>query len=377
LKGRALFVCNDAVYFTAHRSHIAHRLLREGWEVHVAAGGDFSQLSSAFIRHHVEVERRYFSFRSDLLLFLRIRSLLAETEPQIVHLITMKPVAAGTAALLMSSGPWAKTPRVLLTFPGLGRLFDDQIGAYFIPRMIVCLILKTLFRSRNCHATFENSDDRDLFVRLKILENRQTTVLSGAGVELAEYRATRARKKAFRVLWASRLVRGKGVTEFVQAARLAQSAEDEIEFLIAGYSDPGHVDNIPDAEIEDLVRDGSVRFLGHVTDMPGLLASVDALCLPSSYMEGLPRILVEAAAASLPLIASDVPGCRQIVQDGVNGIILPDNSAESIYHAVKRLARDRALANQMGAAAQRRVYDGGFDIGSIQDQLLEIYLADR
>lgn len=377
MKGRALFVCNDATYFTAHRSHIAHRLLREGWDVHVAAGGDFSQLGSAFERHYLEVERRYFSLRSDLLLFLSIRSLLAETKPQIVHLITMKPIAAGAAVLLTSSRPWAKSPRILLTFPGLGRLFDDRIWAYYIPRMVVCHILKALFRNRNCHATFENSDDRDLFVRLKILEHRQSTVLSGAGVELADFRAARSQEKAFRVLWASRLVRGKGLAEFVQAARTARATGGEIEFLVAGYADPGHVDNIPASEIEDLIRDGAVRYLGRVQDMPELLASVDVVCLPSSYMEGLPRILIEAAAASLPLIASDVPGCRQIVEDGLTGIILPDNSPESIYRAVKRLAEDRGLATQMGSAALRKVYADGFDIGSIQDRMLEIYLGDQ
>lgn len=373
---RILYVCNDADYFSAHRAHLARRLNAEGWDVHVACGGDLSALGAEFTIHPLDVERRHFSPRRDLTLVGRLRSLIRALKPEVVHLITMKPIVFAAAAALLVGRRSRVSTRFVATFPGLGRVFEDR-GAYArAQRAVVGSFLKLLFSKPGAHATFENRADRDRLVSAGILQAGQAVVLPGAGLDLSRFSRRGGSPDRFSVLWASRLVRGKGLTQFAEAARMAHANGDAIDFIACGQADPGHADNLPQAEIEAIASHLSLRFLGHVKDMPDLLASVDAICLPSSYREGLPRLLIEAAASSLPMIASDVPGCREIVEDGVNGIILPDTSALSIYRAVRRLAGDRAEARRMGEEARVTVHRNGYDERLIQDRTIELYNKD-
>lgn len=371
---RIIFFCNDAAYFTAHRAHVARRLVDEGWEVHVASGGEISALDSSFGTYAMDVERRRFSLCRDLLLTWRIAGLIRKLQPDVVHLITMKPIVFGAIAMAVARfDKKGKPTRTIATFPGLGRAFENCGLLAGVQRSIVSLTLCWLFRQPGTAATFENGVDRDKLVGAGIVSRGQTTVLAGAGLDLASFWRSAKPRKRFAVLWASRLVRGKGLAQFATAARMAYESGDAIDFLAAGQPDPGHPDNFSDSELAKIRDTPGLRFLGHIRLMPELLASVNAVCLPTSYIEGLPRILIEAAAASLPMIASDVPGCREIVKDGANGILLTDLSSASILKAVRRLANNRELAERMGRAARITVLNNGFDQRIVQDMIIELY----
>jgi glycosyltransferase involved in cell wall biosynthesis len=173
------------------------------------------------------------------------------------------------------------------------------------------------------------------------------------------------------VLLPARLLWDKGIAEYVDAARQLGSQGCNIEFLLAGDPDPGNPAAVPLSDVRRWVDEGLVHWLGHVDDMPGLFASVDAVVLPS-YREGLPKGLIEAAACGLPLVTTDVPGCREVVADGVDGLLVPPRSAGALAQAIARLQDDPALARRLGEAARRKALEH-FDESIVIDRTMAVY----
>ena len=158
------------------------------------------------------------------------------------------------------------------------------------------------------------------------------------------------------MLLAARLLWDKGLAEFVDAARRLHGEGRAIDFLLAGDPDPGNPAAVPEATVHGWVTEGLLQWLGHVDDMPALFASVDVVVLPS-YREGLPKGLIEAGACALPLVTTDVPGCREVVTDGVDGLLVPVRDAGALATAIARLHDDPVLAARLGAAARQRALD--------------------
>lgn len=376
MKPRILYVCNDSFYFAQHRAHVARRMLGEGWQVDLAVGGDLTHVPAGIAAHALTMDRLRFTPTGDWRLSRQIRRVIVELRPDIVHFITMKPIVFGALGLLFPKlPPVARPKRIVATFPGLGRAFENNSMKGAIQRAIVVQTLRRLFRSLPAVATFENASDMETLRRSGILLSEQGHVLKGAGLDLEQFAAPpRKDEGKFRVLWASRLIHGKGLAEYIEAARLARAqGATKVEFLVAGYRDPGHEDSISAGETEKLRTEPAIRFLGHVTDMAALLRSVDTLVLPSRYNEGLPRSLIEAAASALPTIASDNAGCRAVVLDDVTGLILPEVSAEAIWNAVSALATNPEKAREMGAAASHHIRTNGFSENAVQEAFLSSY----
>ena len=175
-----------------------------------------------------------------------------------------------------------------------------------------------------------------------------------------------------RALLPARLIWDKGLAELIEAARLLRAEGQPIHLLLAGNPDPGNPAAVPEATVRDWVAEGLVEWLGHVEDMPALFRSVDLVVLPTWYGEGLPKGLIEAAACGLPLVTTDMPGCREVVTDGVEGLLVPPRDAKALAVAIGRLAEDPALRARMGKAARAKAL-AQFDERIVIGQTLEVY----
>ena len=174
-----------------------------------------------------------------------------------------------------------------------------------------------------------------------------------------------------RVLLAARLLWDKGLAEYVEAARRLRGEGRAIEFLLAGDPDPGNPAAVPESTVRGWADEGVLQWLGHVDDMAGLFASVDVVVLPS-YREGLPKGLIEAAACALPLVTTDVPGCREVVSDGVDGLLVPVRDAAALAAAIARLHDDPELAARLGKAARAKAL-AEFDEQIVIARTLAVY----
>ena len=333
------------------------------------------------------VERRGMNPVRELAAVWRLAKIYRAERPDLVHHFTMKPIIYGTlaahspATLRAPTRPgWDKSdgrrPCIINTLSGLGFLFSDQRLARML-RVVLLPALRYCLRSRDAWTVVLNPEDELACVRLGLCDvERLTTMRSHMGVDVSAFCPDGRSGKAERphvaiVLMACRLLWDKGVAEFVEAARLLRRAGLATEFWLAGAPDPGNPRCIPQKVVEEWAREGVIRWLGHREDMPELLRQADIAVLPS-YHEGLPRFLLEAAATGLPLVATDIPGCRPIVKDGENGFLVPARDAAALAASVARLVCDPLLRGRMGKAS-RELAEREFAESVVLEQWVNLY----
>lgn len=365
---KVLIVCNDTAYFLRHRRRLADVLCELGHEVTVMAGGPTQGLEpdAGWRFEHLPIERFRLNPVADMALALRTLRHLLGRRPDAVQLITLKPAVFGGLAAFLCRRFGAGPHRVVVTIAGLGRLMSPQSTmdgrAARLSRYAVERIVRLLATDGRFVFTFETQHDRMTWVDKGLLPAVRSVAVAGAGVDQKIFypAAVRCAGAPVRVLFASRLLRSKGLDAFLTAARNLRGRTD-IEFVVAGMAETSDPDGYAE---QDLRNDDTIRFLGAVDDMAGLLRTVDIVCLPTRYGEGIPRILIEAAATGLASIASAIDGCREIVTDGETGFLVAatpvTTAAQEIEEAILRYAADRKLMRRHGDAALSRFRNGGF-----------------
>jgi glycosyltransferase involved in cell wall biosynthesis len=217
----------------------------------------------------------------------------------------------------------------------------------------------------------QHSDD-GVALRAANLGEAQTDVIRGSGVEMDRYVPTPEPTGAPVVLLASRMLWDKGVGDFVAAAQRLRAQGLEARFALAGSSDPGNPSTIPLRQLEAWHAGGTVEWWGQCDDMPATFASTHVVVLPSSYGEGVPRVLIEAAACARPIVATDVPGCREIARHGDNGLLVPLGNVPALADAMRRLIEDPAERRRMGARS-REIAEGEFSLEQVARETLAVY----
>ena len=282
----------------------------------------------------------------DLGLLLRYRRALARIRPDAFLGYTAKPNVYGSLAARSLGIP------VVNNVSGL--------GTAFIRRGLLTRIVKRLYRLAfrgSATVFFQNPEDLDLFVRERIVRPQKSALLPGSGIDLARFAPQEkpAEEDGFAFLLVARLLWDKGVGEYVEAARQVRRTHPDVRFRMLGFLDAANRRAVPRAEVERWIAEGVVDYLGEADDVRPFIAAADCVVLPS-YREGLPRVLLEAAAMARPVIATDVPGCRHVAEEGVNGFLCAVSDAASLADAMRRmlaLAPERRAA--MGAAGRARI----------------------
>ncbi len=351
-------------------------------EFEMVAAGTASELqgrfSAAGFRYHVVPLHRTVNPLADLVSIGSIRRLCRTLQPDIVHTFDAKPGVWGRLA-----ARWAGVPVVIGTIPGLGSLYTND---RFSTRLIRS-IYQPLQRWA-CHVSdltiFQNRDDARQFVAAGVVAEEKTTIIPGSGVSTGLYSRDRvsaaARLDVARelgigpeeivVTMVSRVIRTKGVLEFMAAAREMRERSLPVRFLLIGPSDDESLERLDAAELERLKQ--VVTWPGPRRDIPAVLAVSDISVLPSAYREGIPRVLLEAASMGLPLVTTDSPGCNEVVEDGVNGFLVPPRDAAALGRAILRLVEEPELRRRFGEASRRRAVER-FDLSLIVEQTRSVY----
>ncbi len=295
-----------------------------------------------------------------------LRQIYRQEQFAAVQHFTAKPILYGAVA---ATG--LHVPVVINTFTGLGFLFSDDPRAAVL-RLVVFPLVRRLLRRPEMVTVVQNPGDSEHLAAAGLVPPRQLRLIAGSGVDLERFAPRDAAEPAIPlVLLAARLLRDKGIGEFVEAARALRRAGVQARFVVAGLADKGNPRCIPATRLAQWAEEGVVEFIGHCEDMPGLLRSAHIAVLPS-YYEGVPRFLLEAAATGLPLIASDIPGCRLVIEPGVNGFLVPPRDAGALSAAIRQLLADHELRRRMGKAS-RAVALERFDLDRIVSQYEELY----
>ena len=347
---RVLIVYNTSRYVWLFRRPLIRRLKAQGYEVHVAAPPD--QWSTRLVDeegityHQIGLDAKGMNPLRDLGAIIELFGLYRRVRPLAVLHYTIKPNIYGSMAARLAGVP------SINNITGLGAAFSKDSAILGLVRPLYRIAFARVRR-----VFFQNRDDRELFLGLGMVTEAKAGLLPGSGVDTS-YFAPRARSGAggFTFLVVARLLEEKGIADFVTAARRVKEAHPEARFLLAGDHDPSDPHMVSREELEGWLGDGSVEWLGPVEEVREAYAAADCVVLPSRYREGVPRSLLEAASMGKPLIASDSVGCREPVEEGVNGFLCHPSDPENLAGKMElMLGLGAGRLEEMGRASREKM----------------------
>jgi glycosyltransferase involved in cell wall biosynthesis len=353
---KIILFANTDWYLYNFRRTLALALLDSGHDVLLLSppGSYSKKLIELGLRWKpVPMARRSLNLFREVKFVFWLSLLMRREGAELVHGFTIKGAVYGALAARM-----ARVPFRISGIDGLGYVFaSDDFKAQLL-RPLVRVMLRLSLNGINSRLILLNRDDVAFFNRTGLVDSNLVRLIPGAGVDCKRFElgGHRVSGQPIRVLMAARLLWDKGLAEYVTAARLLKKQGRNIHFLLAGTPDAGNPKSVPVETVQSWVEDGLIDWLGHVSDMPALLSTVHVVVLPS-YREGLPTSLTEAAACSLPLITTNVPGCRDVVTHEVNGLLIPIRNAEALAQGIARLDDDPVLADRLGSAARAKALE--------------------
>lgn len=364
-----LFVVTEDWYFVSHRLSLARAALAAGYRVSVATRvrAHGAQIRAAGVDIiDVDFRRGGLNPLHDLRVLFDLIALYRRLEPDLVHHVALKPVVLGSFA-----ARWIRNVAIVNALGGLGYVFASPSRKASSLRPLVTRCLKISLGGRKSRLIVQNDDDRRLLTQRRIVNASAIRLVPGVGVDLRQYSHTDPASPPLLVVLPARMLKDKGVLEFVAAARALRHAGIAARFALVGAPDPENPASVSRAEIDAWVREGIVEDWGWRDDMPEVFRSAHVICLPS-YREGLPKVLLEAAAAGRAVVATDVPGCRDAVRHGVTGLLVPVRDEKSLAAAIRQLLVDEDQRNRFGANA-RMWAESEFAVERIIAQTLALY----
>lgn len=346
-----VYVITEDWFFASHFLDRAIAAVSAGYKVSVVTR--CRETARDFRQHGLSVENIEFSRRglnpiTELATILRLRSILKRIKPDVVHNIALKPVVLGSLA-----AQFASVQNIVNAPVGMGYVFTSQENRARILRPIVKALIRYSLNRRNRRVIIENHDDLNNLVSGGFAERDSIALIKGAGVDTEKFAQKPEPSGPVCVIMVSRLLRDKGIQEFIDAAKLVKARDHGVRFLLVGDVDDGNPTSLTSRQLIELTDSRDVTWLGARTDIAELLAASHLACLPS-YREGLPKSLIEAASAGRPIVTTDVPGCREVVTHLVHGLLVKPRDSKDLAAAIEKLVGDPELRRTMGAANRRR-----------------------
>lgn len=364
---KVLFFITEDYYFCSHRLELAVAAQTAGYEVRVVTR----------LRAHAQVirdagitaipfenERTGVNPFIELVTLLRLIRIYRRERPDVVHHVALKPVLYGSIA-----ARFAGSPRIVNAVAGMGSLFSSHEGPFGWLKPLVRWSLGWLLKRGT--ALVQNPDDARI-LREQGVPGKNISMIRGAGVNLERFVPTPEASGIPQVLFPARLLWEKGLGELVAAARLLRDQGVMARFVLAGEFDFAKASCVSPAQVAEWSSEGLVKHLGFVPDMAALLCETHIVCLPSYYGEGIPKSLIEAAAAGRPIVTTDMPGCREIVHHEDNGLLVPPRDSIALAAALARLINDPALRSALGARGRIRA-EREFGLVEVIRKTLELY----
>ena len=370
MKKRVLFIVNVDWFFLSHRLPIAQAAAEKGYEVHIATSltQPINELENlGFQIHPIKLNRGKYDIFSILVYFFRIITLIPKIKPDLIHLVTIKPVLIGGIASRI-----LRVPSVLYAISGMGYVFIGKSFFHKILRKLISVLYKFALNHKNSIVVFQNTTDKRDISHIANLDKGSCEMIKGSGVDINLYEVTDLPNGKPIIMFASRLIKDKGIYEFVNAAKdLVISENNALRFVIVGDIDPENKSSLSKQELQSWVDEGVIEHWGFQTDMFDVLSKASLVVLPS-YREGLPKVLIEAAACGRAVLTTDVPGCRDAIIPNITGRLVPVRDASALKAEIKQLINDRGLLTKMGIEGRKLAVEK-FDLSFVIEKHLNIY----
>jgi glycosyltransferase involved in cell wall biosynthesis len=362
------FVTEDW-YFCSHRLPHAVAAQKAGYNVYVITRvtSHGTEIESAGLNLiPLDLSRRGKNPFAEAAILKKLVNIYKSVRPQIVHHVAIKPVIYGSIAARITG-----VPATVNALAGLGYLFSSNSIKARLVRPVIKGLFRYLLNNERTTLILQNPDDIKVICDSGTVDRSRVSLIMGSGVDTEEYRRQPESGDVPIVLLASRLLWDKGVGEFVEAARILKREGAVARFILAGEGDNHNPMSIPDSKLGAWHEEGQVEWWRWRSNMPAVFADSHIVCLPS-YREGMPKVLIEAASCGRPIVTTDAPGCREIVIDGENGILVPIKDVDALARAIRELLDSPDLRLRMGLAG-RQLVKRKFSLATVVNETLAVY----
>ena len=365
-----LYVVNIPRFFVSHRLPLALAARERGFEVHVATSVQDKQSLRKISDNHIEAHAIPLSQHginpiAELRTVLALRKLYRRLRPDLLHHVSIKPVLYGGIAARLT-GQMA----VIHAMSGLGYVFVSDDAKAALLRAITLPLFRAASAGSRTRMIFQNPDDLERFAKRGLITREKARLVLGSGVDEQAFSPRDEPVSGLPVvLFAGRLLWQKGVGAFVEVARRLRG---KARFRVVGYEEESNPLNVSAWQLRAWSEEGLIEWCGKRDDMPQVYAESNIVCLPSTYGEGIPKVLIEAAACGRACVTTDTPGCREIVRHGENGLLAPPGDLDALTAAVEQLIENPALRHQMGAKGRETVLEG-FTLRQVSDETIALY----
>ncbi len=364
-----LFFIGDLNYFITHRLHLALAAHEKGFKVHILVPFDKQQslpYCNQFTYHQIPLHRSSFNIIKDIKTLKTILNVYKKVRPCVVHHVAMKPIIYGTliARLLGKS-------LIINAFGGLGYVFTAMhLRAQMIKKMVQ-ILLKIMVDQKGSTVIVQNRDDQEILQ--KIFKKSSIVTIAGAGVDTEHFFYTHDCRDQCSILCPSRMLISKGIVELVDAfiGLLKKYPNWPLRLLLAGDVDEQNPQSLSVEQLESWQKNSAIQWLGYQKDLRPLYRHASMVVLPS-YREGMPKSLLEAGASGCAIITCDVAGCRDLVQDGVDGLLVPPYNVDALEKAMEKLILDRNFAQRL-AQKMRKKIEHHYVNDMVQEKTLALY----
>ncbi|MAI28791.1 MAG: hypothetical protein CMP38_01145 [Rickettsiales bacterium] len=374
---RIAYVINDASFFISHRLPLALKVIEMGGKVCLITGTninkDIEEKSILTLKKNkISLHRCKFSQGvnnpiSELIGLFQLINYLRKFKPTTVHSVTAK-------ANLMTSIAcnFFKHKKLIISISGMGTLFTGKLGVKkLIFQKIFTFLLRRALKRIKFKFIFQNKEDYYNYKSIIHIDENQFKIINGSGVDTFKLKPMAKKSNVLKVLLPARMLFEKGIEEFVNASKILKEKKIEGEFYLAGDTVSLNPSAIDKMKIDCWVKKGLVIYLGHIIDLHKMYSDIDIVCLPS-WREGFPKVLMEAASFGIPIITTDVPGCRDAVINNKTGIIVPVRNEIKLADAITKLFKNKSLRKKMGKE-NRNIARKNFDLSVIVPKVVNLY----
>lgn len=364
---RVLYAISEDWFFASHFQERALRHHANGAVIGVAThhGSSSLQKNDEFHKFDMDTERGSFNVVADVRAVFQLSRAIRRFRPDILHCVAMKPILFGALVSMVTRLPCVFAPT------GLGYLFTRNTVFTRISRIIFLQILRLALTVRHNHVIIENEEDRQSLVASGIVRAEQIHLVRGAGIDFGRFNPSDEPDPPVIILCVARLLVDKGIREFFAAAAQVSAMRPEVRFVLVGDIDSKNPSSLTHDEARRLATDSAVLWSGPQASVEDFYRTSHIVCLPS-YREGLPKVLLEAAASKRCIVTTDTIGCREIITDKVTGILVPVADSDALAGALLRVIDDAPLRRQLAEAA----YDSiklGFSVDDVSRATEHIY----
>lgn len=368
---KLLFVVTEDWYFHSHRLPLAMAAKARGLDVAIAtrvhAHRELIEAQGIRVIPLEKLIRSSLNPFRELQAVVELYSVIGRERPDIVHSVAIKPVIYSSVVNIIRN-----VPSRVNALGGLGFAFSSRNFRAKILRSAIIQMFRLLLKRRGTSVIVQNKEDLQVMTGICGLDQAQVHLIRGAGVDLTSYRPIAAPAGAPVVMLASRMLWDKGVGEFVEAAKILRNQGVVARFVLVGKPDGENPASVKEQQLLEWHNEQAIEWWGYRADMPQTLSEASIVCLPTYYGEGVPKILIEAMACGRAIVTTDTPGCRDLIPDGQNGILIQPRDTADLANAIKAILTDDAKRQGFGIEG-RRLAETDFSLSGVIDETFRIY----